>query len=132
EQRPLEVDALRPELLVRRLERSCGRVVTDLDRVVAIHQDLRLDDRDEPGLLADRRVARERVGVRADATPGRDTVADRDHRSPLGKARAEADVLLAPLRQAVEPERDRLARMQRERLGTGIDLDPRDDALRGE
>src|SRR5262249_57772402 len=100
-----------PQLLIRRLERADGRVVTDLDRVVAVHQDLRLDDRYETGLLADCRVAGERVGVRPDAAPRRDAVADRDHCAPLGKARTEADVFLAPLRQAVEAEGDRLTRM---------------------
>ena len=63
-----------------------------------------------PGLLAERRVARERVRVRADARDRRDAVADRDHGAPLGEARAEPAVLLEPRAQAVEPLRDLLAR----------------------
>ena len=100
-----------------------------VDRVVGVHQHLGLDDRDEACLLADGRVAGERVRVRADAAARGNAVADRDHGSPLGEARAERDVLLAALRQAVEAERDDLAGVQRERLRAGVDLDPRDDAL---
>ena len=47
-------------------------VVAALDRVVAVHQHLGLDDRDEPRLLRERRVARERVRVRPDAVLARD------------------------------------------------------------
>ena len=49
------------------LQRARRHLVAALDRVVGVHQHLGLDDRDDPGLLAQRGVARERVRVRADA-----------------------------------------------------------------
>ena len=51
---------------------ALGDLVAALDRVVAVHQDLGLDDRDDAGLLAQRGVARERVrvGVRCSSRVG--------------------------------------------------------------
>ena len=101
-------------------------------RVVAVHQHFGLDDRDDRGLLAQGRVARERLGVRGDAAGGRDAGADVDDRAPLGEARAEAVVLGEPLAQAVEALGHRLARKAGERLGARVHLDAREDAARGE
>ena len=106
-----------------------GDLEAALDRVVAVHQHLGLDDRHEPGLLAERRVARERVRVRPDAVLARDAVADRDHGAPLREARAELAVLLEPLAQAVEALGDLLAGRERERLRALVDLDAGDDPL---
>ena len=86
----------------------------------------------EPGLLAERRVARERVRVRADVPVGRDAVADRDHGPPLREARAELAVLLEPPAQPVEALGDLLAREERVVVRAGVDLDPGDHALRRE
>ena len=80
-----------------------------LDRVRAVHQHLGLDDRDDAGLLAERRVPRERVRVRPDAVLARHVGADRVRRAPLREARAELAVLLEPPAQAVETLGDRLA-----------------------
>ena len=91
-----------------RAQRAVGHLVAALDRVRAVHQHLGLDDRDEPALDAQRRVARERVGVGLDAGVARDPVADLDHGPPLREARAEAAVLADPLAQAVEPLGDLL------------------------
>ena len=98
-----------------------------LDRVVAVHQHLGLDDRDEARLLRERGVAGERVRVRPDAVLARDPVADRDHGAPLGEPRAELAVLREALAQAVEALGDLLARRERERLRALVDLDPGDD-----
>ena len=49
------------------MQRPRGHLVAALDRVVGVHQHLGLDDRNESRLLAERRVAGERVRVRADA-----------------------------------------------------------------
>ena len=114
------------------MKRPPRDVVAGLDRVVAVHQHLGLDDRHEPGLLAERGVARERVRVRVEAGIGRDAVADRDHRAPLREAGAELVVLLEPLAQPVESLGHRLAGVERQRLRARVDLDPRHDALRGE
>jgi hypothetical protein len=72
------------------------------------------------------------VRVRPDAVLARHRVSDRVGGTPLCEARAEAAVLLEPLAQPVEPLRDRLALGGGERLRAGVDLDARDDALRGE
>ena len=62
EQRPAQVDVLLVELGEDRAQRAPGHLVADLDRVVGVHQHLGLDDRHEPGLLAQRRVARRARG----------------------------------------------------------------------
>ena len=65
--------------------------------MVAVHQHLRLDDGDEPGLLGERCVAGERVRVGPDAVLARYAVADRDHGAPFREPRAELAVLREPL-----------------------------------
>ena len=45
------------------VERSLGHVEAALEGVVAVHQNLGLDDGDHPRLLTQGRVARERVGI---------------------------------------------------------------------
>ena len=132
QERPAQVDPLDQQLVERPLQRARGDVVAALDRVVGVHEHLGLDDRDDAGLLAERGVAGERMRVRADARDRRDAVSDRDDRAPLREARAEAAVLLEPCAQAVEPLRDLLAREAREVVSARVDLDARDDALRGQ
>ena len=98
----------------------------------AIHQHLRLDDRHQPRLLAQRGVARERVAfAHTQYSLGR-SVADRVCGAPLGEPGPESAILLEPLAQPVEPLGDRLALRVGERLRALVDLDPRDDALRVE
>ena len=100
--------------------------------MVGVHQHLGLDDRDDPGLLAERGVARERLGVDPDAVAARQAVADGQGGPPLGEPGAQLVVLGEPLAEAVEALRDRLAGRAGQRLHTGVDLDPRHDALGGE
>jgi hypothetical protein len=121
-----------PELLEDEMERARRDLVAALDRVVGVHQHLRLDDRHDAGLLREGRIAGERVGVDMEAGVGGDAVADRDHGAPLAEARAERVVLREAGAQAVEALRHLLARMSREVLRSRVDLDPRDDALRRE
>ena len=47
-------------------------MIAALDVVIAVHEHLRLDDRDDLRRLAERRIACKRMGVRVDAVPGRD------------------------------------------------------------
>ena len=54
---PSSATLLVVELVEDRVQRVLGHVVAALDRVVAVHQHLGLDDRHEPGLLAERGVA---------------------------------------------------------------------------
>jgi hypothetical protein len=51
EQHPLEIDLVLCELAEEPTEHPLGCLETPLDPVVALHQDLGLDDRDEPRLL---------------------------------------------------------------------------------
>src|SRR5918992_1623 len=129
----LEPDALleqRVEDLVQHPPRDLLRA---LDRMVAVHQHLGLDDRDDAGLLAERGVARQGVGVQLDRAPGGQGLArDRDHRSPLGEARPELAVLRQAPSKAVESLCDGFARRARERLRTGVDLDAGENIARGE
>ena len=69
---PSQVDALVVELVEDLVQRPLGRPVARLDVVVGVHQHLGLDDRHDPLLLAERRVASERVRVRLDAVGRRD------------------------------------------------------------
>ena len=123
------MDVLGVELGEHRAKRPPCHVVAGLDRVVAVHQHLGLDDRHDARLLAERRVPREGVRVRVEACVGRDAVPDRDHGAPLREARAELVVLLEPRAQAVEPLGDLLAGEARHVVRARVDLDPRDDAL---
>ena len=94
-----------------------------------VHQHLGLDDRDDPGLLRERRVPRERVRVDVKACIRRDPVADRDHRAPLAEARAERVVLGEAPAEPVEALGDLLPGVPGEVLRARVDLDPGDDAL---
>ena len=129
EERPGQLDALVVQLGVDRLEHAAGRLRALLDRVRPVLKHLRLDDRDDPGLLAERRVARECVGIRPDAVLAGEALGDRVRRAPFGELRAQLAVLAQAVAQAVEALRDRLALGQGERLRALVDLDPRDDAL---
>ena len=55
------------------------------ERVGAVHHELGLDDRDEAGLLADRRIARQGVGVRPHRIVAGKAGADRERRAPFAK-----------------------------------------------
>ena len=111
-----QVDALDVELVKGPLEGARRDVVAPLDRVVGVHQHLGLDDRDDPGLLTQRRVARQRVRVRADTCDRGDPIADGDDRAPLCEARPERAVLVETPAQPVEPFGDRLVGREGERL----------------
>ena len=78
---------------------------------VAVHQHLGLDDRDDALLLAERRVARQRVGVRLDAVgasgcPSPIVITARH----LAKRAPRLVYSSQPLAQAVEALGDHLAR----------------------
>ncbi len=132
EQGTAEIHALHEQLVERPLQRAGRHVVAALDRVVGVHQYLGLDDRDDPGFLAQGRVAGECVRVGPDARDRGDAVADRDHRAPLGEARAEGAVLVESAPKPVEALRDLLAWVAGPIVRPGVHLDPGDRALRGE
>ena len=102
------------------------------DRVPAVHQHLRLDDRRQPRLLCERCVPGQCVGVGLDAGGCRPLVTDPDDGAPLGEPRAQCDVLLEVAPKPVEALGDHLVRESRERLGPRVDLDAGDQPGIGE
>jgi len=71
--------------------------------MIPVREDLRLHDRDEVGLLAERRVSGERMPVGVDGEGGWKTGAlDRDDGRPLGEAGSELHVPREALPQPVE------------------------------
>ena len=121
-----EIDPMVAELRVEPIQRAPGGVLTRREVVLPVHQGLRLDDRDDLGFLAERGVARHRVTVRDHREIGGSAVADEVRGSPFREASAELPVLGEALTEPVESLRHGLALEQRERLRTGVDLDPRD------
>ena len=66
---------MRAELDEDALERRVGDFLAALERVVAVHQHLGLDDRHDAGLLAEGRVARQRMGIGVDREAARESPA---------------------------------------------------------
>mmetsp|Transcript_5691 Transcript_5691/g.23652 ORF Transcript_5691/g.23652 Transcript_5691/m.23652 type:complete len:432 (+) Transcript_5691:393-1688(+) len=133
EERALEEDLVVRELLVARRDDLLGDLGGDLDRVGAVHEDLGLDDGHEAVGLADRRVARERLGVLVDREHRRRRarrVLDVEHGAPFGEARALGIVRRAALAEVVDALRHRLAVGPEQRLHALVDLDAGNDALR--
>jgi len=127
----LQQGALEEHAVVLEL-RVHGREHTLLDAsgrgkvVVAIDEDLRLDDGDEARLLADARVASEVMRGHLDREVGRAAVrhVDLEARAPLGEARALRVVLRRTLSEGVEAGAPGLARAAaNEGLEADVDLD---------
>src|SRR5213595_3586065 len=112
------------------LEHGLAHLLTALDRVCAVHEHLRLNDRHDVALLAQRRIARQSMRVRSDGEcAGNSALGNIDDCAPFGEARTEPAVFDEPLAQAVEPLGDGLAAETGERLGAQVHLDTRDDPL---
>src|SRR5207253_3842854 len=116
QERAAEIEPLIVQLRVDRLENTAGCLPALRDRVRAVLQYLRLDDRNDVGFLAERCVPGERVRVRPDAVLARLAGGDRVGSAPLREAGAEPAVLVEPLSQPVEAFGDGLAIRQRQRL----------------
>src|SRR5947207_14418019 len=83
------LDPLVVELGVEGLQDAPGRLRALLDRVLAVLEYLGLHDRNEAGLLTQRRIPGERMRIRPDAVLARSLGVDRIGRAPLGEACAE-------------------------------------------
>ena len=94
-------------------QHGIGDFLAALQRVVAVHQHLGLHDRHDAGLLAQRRVARQRFCIGIDRVGGRNARADIDHGAPFRESGAELVVLGESLAQAVESLGDGLTRESR-------------------
>ncbi len=94
EHNAVKSNAVVAELLKDNLEGARGDLKAAVNVVVAIHQDLGLNNGHNAALLAQGRVAGQQEGIHADGTVGGDARANGDHSTPLGKASAELVVLL--------------------------------------
>ncbi len=122
----LEADALGRQLGEHGPLGADRRLVRVLQGVVAVREDLGLDDRDETRLLAERGEPRERVRVDREAVVARQIKPDREEGSPLREPGPELPVLGEALAQAVKALGHRLAGCERERLRARVDLDAHD------
>ena len=98
-------DALAIELLELRLEHRLGDLEAAVDVVIAVHQHLGLDDRHDLRRLAERGVARQRMGVGVDRGVARDARADVDHRAPFRERARPARNISAAGRRACRGRR---------------------------
>ena len=94
-----------------------------LQSMIAVHQHFRLDDGNQSSLLAQRGIARQRVCVGLDTTTAGNSLADGNHRPPLGKPRAHLKVFLQTAAQSVQAFGDFFAGMSGQVLGSGIHFD---------
>ena len=97
-----------------------------------IHEHLRLDDRDQPGFLAQCGIAGQCLRVGLDATPAGETTAYGNHRAPLGKAGAHARVFGQAVAQSVQTLGYLLSGMTCQILGAGVNFDAGDDSRLGD
>src|SRR4030095_15398032 len=82
EEHPLEPHALRVERVEDTLEHLARELRGAAQWMRPAHENLGLDDGDEPGFLRERRVAAERMGVHLDAGVAPEMVAHTAHRPP--------------------------------------------------
>src|SRR5207244_1976384 len=97
--------------------------------MITVHQNLRLDDRYQPSFLAEHSEHGERLRIRFDAGLSWNTLADRNHRAPLGEARSEFPILLKSLAKAIESLRDLFSGEFGEGYGALVHFDTWNDAL---
>src|ERR1700761_3114398 len=109
------------QLVEYRLQHRARDFLTALDRMTAVHQDFRLDDRHNVVFLTERGVTGQRVRIGLDGKRSWNPVGDVDARTPLRKTRAQLVVLDQALTQAIETFGDGLAFEAGQRLRTGID-----------
>ena len=102
-------------------------LATLLQRMLAIHDDLRFDNRNETCLLTQRRITSQCMGIGFNAAPTRKPIADRNHRAPLGKARAHANVFSKSVAQSIQAFCDLFTRMPGQLLGACIHFDAGND-----
>ena len=92
EDQAFQEHALRGKLPEHGLQHLFRSVPTSLQGVRAIHENFRLDDWDQPYLLAQRCVTSKRLRVGLNAATTGDVIADSKDGAPFGKARAHGEV----------------------------------------
>ena len=125
ERHAFECDAVVEKLLEGLLQHPGRHLDTAVDRVVAVHQHFGLDDRYDVFVLAERRIARQRMRIGHDASVARQLVLlpDIDDCAPFRKLRAKPAIFNEPLAQSVESFGDDFARTEGRRLRALVDLD---------
>ena len=103
-----------------------------LDRVVALHLDLGLDDRDEIELVSERRDLGDAAGVRDESALGGKAGADARGHPPLDEGDAALTPGFEPLRQSVETAGDVLVLGASEELPAGGRRDAEQHATLGD
>ena len=110
-------------------ERRLGRFVAAFDRVVAVEQDLGLDDGNDRGFLAQRRVASQGMRISIEAGVAGNTGTDGNDRAPLGETSAELEIFLQPASQTVQPLGDFFSRRKCKIVRTFVHFDAGDDTF---
>ena len=127
----VELDVVVGQVLEGLRPNHGGDFEVAVDVVVTVEEDLRFDDRDETGVLADGRVAGEAVSAVRHGDLGR-TGRDGDDGAPLAEARALLVVLSRAFGEAVETLAPRLAVGVGERPEALVNLDTRVHAFLAE
>ena len=111
------------------LKHLFGNLKTTFNRVFSIHQNFRLDNRDNICLLAQCGITRHRVGVRMNTAFGWNTIANSNHCAPFGESRAEFTILFQPLAQFIQSFRHLLAFVESQRFCAHIYFDAGENAF---
>src|SRR6266581_8227905 len=117
------------ELTENNAQSFLRNLLATLDSVAAIHKNLWLDDRHQPGLLAQGSIASQRMGVSRNAVMAGTEFANGDDCAPFAETSAKIEILFEMLAQAIEAFGNLLAREVRQCLRSFIDFNPGDNAL---
>ncbi len=108
---------------------SGSHFLAALDSMVTVHQDLRLHNGHNTGLLTQSGVAGQGVGVGVEAGLAGNAITDGDHGPPLGETSAQLAILSQPVAQAVQALGHFFAGKAGQVLGPGINFNPRNNPL---
>ena len=125
---PLQKHPLGTELEEDHAENLFRHLPAALQGVLAFHERFGFHDRNQTGLLAQRRVAGQGMRVGFHATWAGKAVCDGQHRAPLGETSPHPGVFGQAFAQSVQAFGDLLSRMAGHVLGPEIHLDPGNDS----
>ena len=128
-QHAFQQNALLSQCTEHRVKHCAGNLFAALDRMFSVHQHFRLDDRHQMLFLAERGVSPKGVCIRNHARSARQCIRNTENGSPLGKASTHVAVLGEAVPKPVKSFGDRFAGRAGQRLGPGINLDARNNAV---
>src|SRR5579885_64776 len=105
------------------MKRLSGDFSAAVQRVGAIHQNVRLDDRNKAAFLADGSVACERVSICHYAFPRGQALVYPNNSPPFGKLRTEGAVLVEAICEPIQPLGDHFTLGVGKSLHAQVDLD---------